>query len=89
MTNREALTETLARLGQLDGVEAEVQAAFSIADELDAGNVTPEMCREYRFAVKRIREVLGGDGDVDEGIRELIAGLGGTDLQHTADAGKK
>lgn len=80
MTNREALTQALARMGELAGFEAEIQAAFSIADEIDAGNGTPEMFREYRFAVKTIREALRDDSGVDEDIKALLARLGNSGL---------
>lgn len=87
MTNREALTQTLARLGEVAGWEAEIQAAFTIADEIDAGNGSPEVLREYRFFLRTLREAFSDDGGVDENVTSLFDRLGGTLVRDAEDAG--
>jgi hypothetical protein len=87
MTNRDALKQSLARMGELAGFEAEIQAAFAIADEIDAGNGTPEMFREYRFSVRTIREAVGDDDPAGSDVAKLLARLGGTDVLDSKDGG--
>ena len=78
MTNREALTLALAKLGEVEGLEAEVQAAFTIADELDAGNPLPEMLREYRMILRVIREAVVVEDEPDAFDEWMRAQMGDT-----------
>jgi hypothetical protein len=71
----------------LDGLEAEVQACFTMADEVDAGNGSPELLREYRFWLRMIREALADHDGVDENVTSLFARLGGTPVRNVADGG--
>jgi hypothetical protein len=64
-----------------------VALARGLAARIDADpSVGAEVWREYRFALKALREVTG-DSDVDESIADLIARLGGTDVRDRANAG--
>lgn len=82
----EALERQLSTLGETDIAAAEIQAARGLAELLDSGQVGSEFWREYRFALKAVREALGDDS-VDEGIADLLARLGGPDVRDTADTG--
>lgn len=84
MTQSEALERQLTAWGETDIAAAEIEAARGLADLLDSGHVGSEFWREYRFALKAVREALGDD-NIDEGISDLLARLGNPDLRNAAD----
>ena len=84
MTHREALVAQLAALGASDTAAAEIQLAFGLADVLDE-MPDVDLYREYRMALKALREALGGDSLVDKELEKLIARLGGTDVLDSTD----
>lgn len=79
MTHVEALDLVLASVGEPDGVAAEVQAARGLAAVVDSDPGLEWAWREYRFALKSLREVSGGDVDA---ASELFDRLGGTHLRN-------
>ena len=82
----DALTRMLAAWGDSDVAAADVALAQGLAAQLDADESPgADVWREYRFALKNLREVLGGDSIVDQNIAELLTRLGGTDILDTAD----
>ena len=83
-THRDALKVQLAALGVSDTTAAEVQLAFGLADVLDE-MPDVDLYREYRMALKALREAVGGDSLVDAELRDLVERLGGTDVLDTAD----
>ena len=83
-THRDALEVQLAALGVSDTTAAEVQLAFGLADVLDE-MPDVDLYREYRMALKALREAVGGDSLVDAELRDLVERLGGTDLLDTAN----
>jgi hypothetical protein len=86
MTHREAVVSTLAALGNSDVAAANIRLVFGLADVLDENPFSePEIWREYRMALKALREALGGDSDVDEELAGLLARLGGTDVLDKKD----
>lgn len=82
----EAVEQTIAVLG-VPGVQAEVAAVRMLAGALDEAPADTDLWREFRFALKALREVTGGS-DVDESIGELLDRLGGTGLRNSQDSGK-
>ncbi len=84
MTHREALVAQLAALGVSDTAAAEIQLAFGLADVLDE-MPDVDLYREYRMALKALREALGGDSLVDKELEKLIGRLGGTDVLDSTD----
>ncbi len=84
MTHREALVAQLAALGGSDTAAAEIQLAFGLADVLDE-MPDVDLYREYRMALKALREALGGDSLVDKELEKLIGRLGGTDVLDSTD----
>ncbi len=86
MTHRNALKLQLAAFEVTDMAAAEVQLAFGLADLLDE-MPDVDVYREYRFALKHLREVLGGDITIDQNISGLLERLGRADARDTADAG--
>ena len=82
----EALGTMLAALGISDVAAADIAIAKGLARQLDdAPYAEPEIWREYRFAVRNLREVLGGDNASDTEITDLIDRLGGTAPRDTSD----
>jgi hypothetical protein len=84
MTHLEALDLVLAAVGEPVEVAAEVHAARGLAAVLDADPSLEWAWREYRFALKTLREVSGGDVDA---ASELFVRLGGTHLRDVKNAG--
>ena len=81
-----ALDRMLAAWGESDVAAADIALARGLAAQLDAdASAGADVWREYRFALKHLREVLGGDNIVDQNIAELLARLGGTDSLNPAD----
>ncbi len=76
---KEAVDETIASLDS-PGVAAEVAAVRMLAAALDEAPGDTDWWREFRFALKALREVTGGS-DVDESIHDLLARLGGTGVR--------
>ena len=82
----DALARMLVAWGNSDVAAADVALAQGLAAQLDADeSAGADVWREYRFALKNLREVLGGDSIVDQDIAQLLARLGGTDVHDTAD----
>lgn len=80
MGHLKALDAQLAVLGETDVAAAEISSARGLAALLDN---TPDLewaWREYRFALKALREVLDVGG-VDESVQKLLGRLGRTDVR--------
>lgn len=80
MTQLDALNRQIDVLTETDSAAAEIELARGLAELLDSGQVGAEFWREYRFALKAVREALGDDG-IDEGISDLLARLGDPDVR--------
>jgi hypothetical protein len=76
---KEAVDETIAAL-DASGVAAEVAAVRMLAAALDEAPGDTDLWREFRFALKALREVTGGS-DFDDSVNDLLARLGGTGLR--------
>lgn len=63
----------------VSGVEAEVAAVQLLARSLDQDPGDTDLWREFRLALKALREASHG-GNPGEGIDELLARLGGAAL---------
>jgi hypothetical protein len=81
---KEAVDETIATL-DASGVAAEVAAVRMLAAALDDSPGDTDLWREFRFALKALREVTGGS-DFDQSVSELLERLGGTGVRDGEDA---
>ena len=85
MTHREALAAMVAAVGNDESAAANIQLAFGLADVLDENPFAePEIWREYRMALKAVREATG-DSNIDENIADLLARLGDADVRDAAN----
>ena len=82
----EAVESTVAGLGGAGNVDAEVAAVRLLARAVEEEPSDTDLWREFRMALKALREVTGGS-DVDESIADLLARLGGTDVRDGANPG--
>jgi len=88
MSLSESVETMITAAGETDWAAGEVELLRRLAMLLDENPFSePEIYREYRFALKAVKEALGGDSDVDEELSDLLARLGRTDVQQPADAG--
>lgn len=72
-----AVDSTLSTLGTLDAFLAEVTAVRMLAGALDARPGDKDLWREFRLALKALREVVNASGSgEDEGLKTLLARLG-------------
>lgn len=87
MSLSDSVERFLAALGESDLAAADVELLRRLAYLLDENPFSePEIYREYRFAIKAVREALGDDG-VDEGIVELLERLGDSDVRDGKEPG--
>jgi len=73
----EAVGKALDALGDSDVWVAESTAVRMLAAALDENPADTDLWREFRLALKALREAAGGDS-VDDATVELIDRLGGT-----------
>lgn len=81
----EAVEKSVAALGDIGAVAAEVAAVRLLAAAVEGAPDDTDLWREFRMALKALREVTG-DSDVDESIQDLIGRLGRTDVRNAQDA---
>ena len=79
----EAVDTALELLGPLELVAPEAASVRMLAQELDLSPGDTDLWREFRFALKALREAAGSD--VDSAIADLLGRLGGADVRNSAD----
>ncbi len=85
MTLVESVEIMLKALGDSNVAAGEVALLKRLAYLLDENPFSePEIYREYRYALKAVKEALGG-GPVDEELDDLLARLGRTDVRDPAE----
>ena len=72
----EAVEKTLVALGDLDLYAAEVAAVRILAETVEARPQDKDLWREFRLALKALREATKGESAIDESIKDLLARLG-------------
>lgn len=80
-----AVSEMLAGL-VVDGFEAEVALVRGLAALADERPNDTDVWREYRMALKMLREVLSRDSAPPDELVALFERLGGAALRDTADS---
>lgn len=83
MSLRAAVDEWLEVVGESPVWAPEAESVRMLAAELDADGGA-ELWREFRFAVKALREVVGGGG-VDEDVRDLLERMGDSGVRDSED----
>ena len=72
----EAVEITLAAIGDQDLYAAEVAAVRILAVTVEERPNDKDLWREFRLALKALREATKGDSGIDESIKDLLARLG-------------
>lgn len=72
----EAVEKTLAGLGDVDLYSAEVEAVRMLAATVDERPTDKDLWREFRLALRALREVTKGESGIDEELKALLARLG-------------
>lgn len=80
----EALERQLQAMGETDAVAADIGLARGLAAQIDAEGGSAELWREYRSALKQLREALGDDG-IDDSVSDLLQRLGRPGLRDRED----
>jgi hypothetical protein len=70
----------------VDGWEAEVELARGLAASVDE-SPSAELWREYRMALKQLREAMSNDDAPSDSVTSLLDRLGGASVRDVADAG--
>ena len=84
----EAVERTLALVGGLESASAEVEAVRMLAAELDLAPGDTDLWREYRLALKALREVLGSnDAESSEDLDSEFAALGRSGVRDVEESG--
>lgn len=85
MSNLSAVDRMLESVGSSDDFAAEVELARGLAGQVDLNPDDANLWREYRMALKALREAMSGDDSVDAPVVDLLARLGRTHLRDAAE----
>lgn len=77
MSHLKALDRQLEVMGVTDLAAGEIALARGLASLLDSAPEVDWVWREYRFALRGLREVLDGGGDLTENLEAEFAKLDG------------
>jgi hypothetical protein len=88
MTNADALEVQVRAVGVSDVWAAEVELCRGLARAVDSNPDDPNLWREYRQALKALREVLRShDSEPSEDLDAEFASVGGSGVRDVEESG--